>query len=93
MTVEVEGATHFRGAVTGRDYHIPAGETRALEGPPGEFATVPSGRLVQPNRDFQMSGSWKTLYEDGEEVATVQCSAEEADAWQAGDLSLDEIQN
>lgn len=93
MTVEVEGATHFRGAVTGRDYHIPAGETRILKGAPGEFATVPEGRLVKPERSYETSGSWKTLYQDGEEVATVQCSAEEADAWQAGDLSLDEIQN
>jgi hypothetical protein len=93
MTVEVEGATHFRGAETGRDYRIPAGETRTLEGPAGEFATVPSGRLVEPVRSYETGGSWKTLYEDGEEVATVQCFTEEAEAWQAGDLSLDEIQN
>lgn len=43
-------------------------------------------------RRFEVNGSWKTLYEGGSEVDTVQCSKEEAEKWASGKLSLHEIQ-
>ena len=44
-----------------------------------------------PDRSFTGDGSWKTLYENGEQVGKVQCSAEEAQAWTEGDLSISDL--
>mgnify|MGYP006424620923 CR=1 FL=1 len=43
-------------------------------------------------RSWDASGSWKTLYEGGDEVAKVQATQEEAEAWANRDATLDEIQ-
>lgn len=43
-------------------------------------------------RTWEANGSWKTLYEEGEEVAKVQATEEEAEAWADGTDSLDAIQ-
>lgn len=135
-TVDVEGSTSATGAVTGRHYRIPAGETKRYRGPEGEFETFPSNRVTvldethsedritdpggedlfsqetsgegevgddeaeeeapdipDEGRAYTASGSWKTLYEAAEEVATVRCGKEEADAWVSGDTTLDELQS
>jgi len=44
-----------------------------------------------PDRSFTGSGSWKTLYENGEQVGKAQCSADEAQAWTEGDLTISDI--
>lgn len=45
-----------------------------------------------PDRHWEGSGSWKTLYEDGDEVAKVQATKEEADKWASHLLSHEDIQ-
>lgn len=96
MIAIVEGATSAQGAVTGKHYRIPAGETRTLDVPEGELQTFPDNRIVEvrrgPDRSWKGDGSWKTLYEDGDEVAKVQCSADDAEAWADGDLDLSDLQ-
>lgn len=46
----------------------------------------------EKGRSWEGNGSWKTLYEQGEEMAKVQATEEEAEAWANGKASLDEIQ-
>jgi len=100
MTVKVKGPTQWTGAITGRSYHVPRGDTRAFEGPEGEHDPVPEDRVVStsdkdtdsvPSRKVTASGSWKTFFEGGEEVGKAQCSKEEAQAWKNGTLTLDDI--
>jgi len=95
-TLRIEGATSGQGAVTGREYSVPAGEAITIDVPEGEAETLPPNRVTVldgPERSFSSSGSWKTLYEDGEEIGTVQCMADEAEAWKRGDLDLSDLQD
>jgi len=45
------------------------------------------------SRSFTSNGSWKTLYEDGEEVRSVQCTAEEAKRWVQGETTLSDLKD
>lgn len=93
-TAIIHGATSGIGYATGKHYRIPAGETLCLDDvPEEELKTFPDNRVeVVEGRSWEGDGSWKTLYEGGEEVDKVQCSADEADAWANEDLNLSELQ-
>jgi len=95
-TIRIDGATSGQGAVTGREYSVPAGESITVDVPEGEADTLPSGRVTvldAPERRIETNGSWKTLYEAGEEVGTVQCTAAEAEQWTSGDFDLSDLQD
>ena len=78
--------------------HIEAGRAERVEDEPAEKQERPeyTDKMERPgyeqkDRSWEGSGSWKTLYEGGEEVEKVQATAEEADAWASGDATLDDI--
>ena len=58
-----------------------------------EYTTTEQTPSRQTKRRWKGNGSWKTLLKKGEEVAKVQATQEEAEAWANGTLSLDEIRS
>lgn len=98
VTAVIRGATSGIGHATGRHYRVGAGETLRLENVPRrELDTFPDDRVgvvgdEGTGRSWEANGSWKTLYDNGEEVDKVLCSPDEADAWADGDLDLSDLQ-
>ncbi len=73
--------------------HVEEGRAKRVEGDYTTTEQAPDYDTTEqkPDREWTASGSWKTLYEGGEEVGKAQASAEEANAWTRGDKTLDEI--
>ena len=99
----------FRGAVSGRmiryepgdEMTLPKGELDHVRNPGGnwyqtrpiEGATDTGDTREDIERSYESNGAWKTLFVSGDQVAKVMCSKDEADAWAAGTLSLDDLQS
>lgn len=95
-TFERRGST--TGAQSGQLLSWRPGESKVL--PKGELNHVDSShyetRPVTPDssyetRTYEANGSWKELVEDGETVANVQASPEEAQAWVNGEVSVSDL--